>query len=306
MTLELRPMGVACNLACRYCYQNPQREAGNQRRPYDLEKIKAEAERIGGSFTLFGGEPLLMPFDDLEHLFSWGLAKFGGSGIQTNGVLIEDRHIDLFRRCKVSVGISIDGPGALNDARWNGGADKTRQATARIEAVIGRLCREYQPPGLIVTLHKGNAAPGMLPQLADWMRGLAALGIKSVRLHLLEVDHGTVRDQLALTPRENVEALLALARIEDDLGGMRFDLFREMERLLFGEDGGVTCTWRACDPYTTDAVQGLEGNGQSSNCGRTDKEGIGFIKSDTAGFERYVALSRTPQSENGCAGAASS
>jgi hypothetical protein len=69
MTLELRPMGVACNLACRYCYQNPQREAGNQRRPYSLEKIKAEAERnvsmimrqalvqfkLGSSGSLWGG-----------------------------------------------------------------------------------------------------------------------------------------------------------------------------------------------------------------------------------------------------------
>jgi radical SAM protein with 4Fe4S-binding SPASM domain len=49
-------------------------------------------------------------------------------------------------------------------------------------------------------------------------------------------------------------------------------------------------------------VQGVEGNGQSSNCGRTNKEGIGFIKAETAGYERYLALYRTPQSENGCSG----
>jgi uncharacterized protein len=72
--------------------------------------------------------------------------------------------------------------------------------------------------------------------------------------------------------------------------------------LLSGQDSNVGCTWRACDPYTTEAVQGVEGNGQSSNCGRTNKEGIGFIKADTAGYERYLALYRTPQSQNGCAG----
>ena len=27
MSIELRPLGVACNLACHYCYQNPQRDA---------------------------------------------------------------------------------------------------------------------------------------------------------------------------------------------------------------------------------------------------------------------------------------
>ncbi len=302
MGIELRPLGVACNLACHYCYQNPQRDAGNQRMTYDLDKMKAEALRIGGSFTLFGGEPLLMRFEDLENLFAWGLQTFGGSSIQTNGVLIEDRHIDLFRRCKVSVGVSIDGPGDLNDARWRGSLEKTRQSTARVESAIERLCREYEPPGLIVTLHKGNATADKLPMMADWMRRLHSLGIRSLRLHLLEVDHASVRDTLALTARENVQALLAFAELQNSLPGMYFDLFDEMEALLEGRDQKVGCTWRACDPYTTEAVQGIEGNGQSSNCGRTNKEGVGFTKARVAGYERYLALYRTPQAENGCQG----
>ena len=302
MGIELRPLGVACNLACHYCYQNPQRDAGNQRMTYDLDKMKAEALRIGGPFTLFGGEPLLMHFEDLENLFAWGLETSGSSSIQTNGVLIEDRHIDLFRRYKVSVGISIDGPGELNDARWHHGLEKTRQSTALVESAIERLCREYEPPGLIITLHKGNATAEKLPMMADWVRRLHGLGIRTVRLHLLEVDHASVRETLALSARENVQALVAFAEVQDSLPGMYFDLFEEMEALLDGRDNKVGCTWRGCDPYTTEAVQGIEGNGQSSNCGRTNKEGIGFIKARTAGYERYLALYRTPQTENGCQG----
>jgi uncharacterized protein len=302
MGIELRPLGVACNLACHYCYQNPQRDAGNQRMTYDLEKMKAEALRVGGPFTLFGGEPLLMHFEDLENLFAWGLQTSGGSSIQTNGVLIEDRHIDLFRRYKVSVGISIDGPGELNDARWHRELEKTRQSTALVEAAIARLCAEYQPPGLIITLHKGNATAEKLPTMTDWVRHLHSLGIRSVRLHLLEVDHASVREGLALSARENVQALLAFAEVQNSLPGMYFDLFEEMEALLEGRDNNVGCTWRACDPYTTEAVQGIEGNGQSSNCGRTNKEGIGFIKAGVIGYERYLALYRTPQADNGCEG----
>ncbi len=302
MSIELRPLGVACNLACTYCYQNPQRDAGNQRMTYDLEKMKKEAAHIGGPFTLFGGEPLLMRFEDLEHLFAWGLETTGQNAIQTNGVLIEDRHIDLFRRYKVSVGISIDGPGELNDARWHRGLEKTRQSTALVEAVIERLCRDYQAPGLIVTLHSGNATADKLPVMADWMRRLRAMGIRNVRLHLLEVDHDSVRNSLALSARENIQALLAFAEVQKSVAGLHLDLFEEMESLLSGQDGNVGCTWRACDPYTTEAVQGIEGNGQSSNCGRTNKDGIGFIKAGTAGYERYLALYRTPQADNGCAG----
>jgi len=139
MTVELRPLGVACNLACQYCYQQPQRDAGNQRTPYDLEKMKRAIARVGGPFTLFGGEPLLMRFEDLEDVFTWGLEKFGANSIQTNGALIEERHIELFYRCKVSVGISIDGPDDLNDVRWNGGVEKTRKTT-RISNRSSRGC----------------------------------------------------------------------------------------------------------------------------------------------------------------------
>jgi len=302
MSIELRPLGVACNLACHYCYQNPQRDAGNQRMNYDLEKMKKEAARIGGPFTLFGGEPLLMRFEDLENLFAWGLETTGSNAIQTNGVLIEDRHIELFRRYKVSVGISIDGPGELNNARWHYTPEKTRESTALVEAVIARLCSELEPPGLIITLHKGNATAEKLPIMADWVRRLHAIGIRTVRLHLLEVDHDSVRESLALSARENIQALLFFADVQESLDGMDFDLFGEMEGLLSGDDKKAGCTWRGCDPYTTEAVQGVEGNGQSSNCGRVNKEGIGFIKANIPGYERYLALYRTPQSDNGCAG----
>jgi uncharacterized protein len=302
MTIELRPLGVACNLSCHYCYQNPQRDAGNQRMSYDLAKMKAAAVRIGGPFVLFGGEPLLMRFEDLEDIFTWGLEAFGGSTIQTNGVLIEDRHIELFKRCKVSVGVSIDGPGELNDTRWRHTLEKTRESTAAVERAIERLCREYKPPGLIITLHKANASADKLPAMTDWMRRLYDLGIRGVRLHLLEVDDESIRDRLALSHSENIHALLAFAEVHKTLPGMHLDLFEEMEGLLRGKDSGAGCTWRGCDPYTTEAVQGVEGNGQSSNCGRTNKEGIGFIKAETAGYERYLSLYRTPQSDNGCSG----
>ena len=68
MTIELRPLGVLCNIQCTYCYQNPQRDAGNIRKSYDLELMKSALEEQGGPFILFGGEPLLLPMKDLGTL----------------------------------------------------------------------------------------------------------------------------------------------------------------------------------------------------------------------------------------------
>jgi uncharacterized protein len=302
MTVELRPLGVRCNIACQYCYQNPQRDAGNLGRSYDLEAMKAAIVRQGGPFVLFGGEPLLLPVEDLEHLWAWGLERFGHNTVQTNGTLIREEHIRLFRTYRVQVGISIDGPGYLNDARWAGTLERTREATAATEAAIERLCREGLPPSLIITLHRGNASAERLPQLHEWLRRLDSLGVASARLHVLEVDDTRVGHKYALSAGENVDALLAMARLESQLGQLRFDVFADMERLMLAEDEGVACVWMACDPYTTEAVRGVEGTGTTSNCGRTNKDGIGFTKGDVPGYERYLALYATPQEYGGCRG----
>ncbi len=302
MTIELRPLGVLCNLQCRYCYQHPQRQAGNLSRLYDLEAMKRAAAEENGHFTLFGGEPLLLPLRDLEALWAWGLERYEKNSVQTNGTLIRDAHIALFRKYKVQVGISIDGPGERNDLRWVGSLEATRAATARTEAAIERLCREDLDPSVIVTLHSLNCRNGGLEEMNEWLRGLEAMGVRSARLHLLESESAAIREAYGLTTEESVAALRNFAALETTLAKLRFDLFREMEKLLLGDDDGVSCLWAACDPYTTRAVRGIEGHGQRSNCGRTDKEGIPFVKVSQPRYERQLALYHTEQRWGGCAG----
>lgn len=300
MSVELRPLGVKCNLQCQYCYQHPQRDAGNVVRSYDMERMKAAIEEIGGGFTMFGGEPLMVREQDLEALWAWGLEKYGENGIQTNGTLINDNHIRMFKAYHVNVGISVDGPGELNDARWSGSLEKTRADTEKTHAAIERLCREGIAPSLVITLHRCNATQDKLPVMHDWLRHLDGLGIKSVRLHILEVEGEAIQHKYALSDEENIAAFLSFMELEPKLSNIRFDTFHDMRNMLLGQDENTTCIWSACDPYTTHAVQGVEGNGQRSNCGRTNKDGIDFVKADTEGFERYLALYQTPQKFGGC------
>lgn len=303
MSLEVRPFGVKCNIQCQYCYQNPQRDAGNVLHEYDLPKMMAGIERGGsGAFTLFGGEPLLMPERDLEELWAWGYERYGGNSVQTNGSLVNEQHIRMFRQYRVQVGISVDGPDALNDVRWAGTLDATREATARTHATVERLCREGMEPSLIVTLHRGNATGDKLPVMHTWFRQLQSIGVRYLRLHLLEVEHQAVREKYALSDEENLAAMLSFLRLERELTTLKIDVFDDMRSMLRGQDDSTTCVWNACDPYTTRAVQGLEGNGQRSNCGRTNKDGVDFVKADVEGFERYLSLYQTPQAVGGCQG----
>ena len=213
MGVEVRPLGVRCNLGCEYCYQNPQRDAGNQGSKYDLDLMKQAIARQGQPFALFGGEPLMVPERDLEDLFAWGYNRYGRSSIQTNGTLINDEHIRMFRAYAVNVGVSMDGPGELNDARWHGSLERTRSATGKTEAAIERLCREQIVPSLIITLHCGNATAEKLPRMVAWIRQLEGLGVRSVRLHLLESETPQLRAKYALSDEENIAALLTFATL---------------------------------------------------------------------------------------------
>lgn len=303
MSIELRPLGVACNLSCTYCYQNNERAAMGKPAPYDLEKMKdAVLKERGGAFGLFGGEALLVPIADLEDLFAWGAEQFGESFIQTNGTLVTEKHIQLFQRHNVRVGVSMDGPGILNSLRRNGSESLTSAATTRSQNAIIEMCGAGLVPSVIITLHRFNADAEHLPLLLEWVLDLDRLGIQHVRLHLLESDTETIRQAYALSDEENCRALLALASLQPNLRSIKFDLFAEMYGLMTFRDSGTSCVWNACDPYTTAAVRGIEGTGQRSNCGRTNKEGVGFVKSDSVGFERQIALWNTDQEEGGCKG----
>ncbi|MBZ5715954.1 aKG-HExxH-type peptide beta-hydroxylase [Nannocystis pusilla] len=300
MGIEVRPLGVRCNIGCQYCYQNPQRDAGNVARRYDVPAILRVLAADPRPFSLFGGEALLVPLADLERLWAFGLERHGGNTVQTNGTLIGDEHVAAFKRYKVRVGVSIDGPGELNDARWAGTLARTRELTQKTESAIARLLAEGLPVSLIVTLHRGNATADKLPRMHAWLADLAARGLRAARLHTLEVDDPAVGARYALDADENVAALRSFAALERRVPALKLDVFTDMKQMLRGRDARAGCVFRACDSYTTAAVSGVEGDGQSSNCGRTNKDGVDFTKADRAGYERYVALHRTPQRDGGC------
>ncbi|MEM6989317.1 MAG: radical SAM protein [Myxococcota bacterium] len=301
MTIEVLPLGVQCNLRCQYCYQNQERDSGHTHLAYDLDAMKAALAAEGGEFTIFGGEALLMPKADLEDLWAWGFERYGHNGVQTNGSLIDDDHIRMFRDYNVSVGVSVDGPGELNDARWVGSLQTTREATAKTQANIERLCAEGMAPSLIITLTRANASADKLPRMSAWLRDLDRRGVPAARLHTLEVETAEIGEHYALTVEETVAAMRRLSALEQQLS-MKFDLFGDIEQLQLLNDDAMTCTFAACDPYTTSAVQGVGPRGQRSNCGRAHKEGVDHVKAGTPGFERYLALHNTPQARGGCSG----
>ena len=116
-----------CNFDCSFCrYAN--NPAPESIMSIDLVKsiLKQAADyNVSNGFSslkviFHGGEPLLWGLDRFteimdfeEHLVeSMGLSVF--NSIQTNGFLIDEKWIELFKKHRFEVGISIDGPNKLN------------------------------------------------------------------------------------------------------------------------------------------------------------------------------------------------
>ncbi|MFF5243545.1 cyclophane-forming radical SAM peptide maturase AmcB [Streptosporangium sp. NPDC000095] len=123
-TLVLQPTTL-CNLDCAYCYL-PFRRLGNEMSPEVARAVAASAADLTGSgdeldIVWHGGEPLtlgrrkfaalLAPFEKLRQ------AGRIQHSLQTNATLIDDEWCDLLARYQVRVGVSIDGPAALNTRR---------------------------------------------------------------------------------------------------------------------------------------------------------------------------------------------
>src|SRR3954469_6447285 len=97
MSTEVLPVGVTCNLRCNYCYEENLREV-NPSEKYDREAVLASIAKLTDPFSLFGGEPLILHKTHLEELLKIAFERWGYSGVQTNGALITDEHIELFRK----------------------------------------------------------------------------------------------------------------------------------------------------------------------------------------------------------------
>ena len=118
-----------CNLNCSYCYVfNKGDDSWRHRSPLMTEEtFRAVISRIQRnceqfpkptlSLVFHGGEPMLLGHDRFEGWCSLAKNELQGIvelriGIQTNGTLIDQRWIEVFRQHNVEVGISLDGPEA--------------------------------------------------------------------------------------------------------------------------------------------------------------------------------------------------
>lgn len=125
---------TACNLQCMYCYRKNEGEARAMPEGIAMKALSLAAAS-GRPFhvQLAGGEPTL----------ETGLIRFVGQtvreagwpatiALQTNGTLVDASLIDLCLQYDIGIGVSIDGPPALQE-RIRGKAAATLRGLALLE-----------------------------------------------------------------------------------------------------------------------------------------------------------------------------
>lgn len=120
-TVIFRPTN-SCNLMCNYCYDKNNHQNSEKtisKKATDL--FKKEEENIIKSLDilydnekkpkiiLHGGEPLLIETKVLDGFCQELKKRNVDISIQTNGTLINDEVIDLFKKYSFSIGLSLDG-----------------------------------------------------------------------------------------------------------------------------------------------------------------------------------------------------
>lgn len=164
--LFVKPAGAACNLACRYCYYRS--GAGEATRPVRMDDGLLEAyvaqhvESSSSSEILFswhGGEPTLLGLEFFERVVALQArharpGRRAVNGIQTNGVLVDDRWAGFFARHRFHVGLSLDGPADLHDRfRLNHGGGGSHASAVR---AFECLARHDVPTEILCVVHAGN------------------------------------------------------------------------------------------------------------------------------------------------------
>ena len=119
-----------CNLKCKYCYVEKSTDPKFSHQSMDeptfektmtcIERIISKANKKKINFIFYGSEPLMA-----KDMISKSLERISAAckntetetefNITTNGTLFDNQILEIFKKYKVKVSVSLDGPKEVND-----------------------------------------------------------------------------------------------------------------------------------------------------------------------------------------------
>jgi len=304
MSILVKPV-FSCNFTCDYCYEKELHDAGNISDKFDFNKVitkMTEAYKSGaGQITFHGGEFLTLPKDTIERMLKIAYELQGSSCIQTNGYLIDDGIIDLFKQYKTTVGISLDGPWPLNLSRGCGNIKTRESQYNHIMENIKKLRKADISVGLITVIHKRLMGIENIKLYQEWMRELSDIGVHG-RHNIIQCNTKETSALHHPSEQEAIEWFTAMADLVLSDSKYLWQPYRDIVDSLLGLGLG-TCTFTQCDLQHASASYVVMGDGGVASCCRSSgSDGIMFLRAESYSNIRTQLLSMTPKQYGGCQG----
>lgn len=160
------PASVSCNLACEYCFHRNKNQDDFSRLMSisDFEKffdswLKAFPNQEKFEIIWHGGEPMLRGIDFYKEVINVisgrpSMKNKISHCLQTNGLLVNDKWAEFFKKNNFKIGLSIDGPERIHDTyRKSRNNQGTFQRTMKSVEILRNHDIAF---GQVVVVHKGN------------------------------------------------------------------------------------------------------------------------------------------------------
>jgi len=166
-SLLIKPVSYLCNLKCRYCFYCYDNKANlGQAKVMDdatmenLVRNYAQSSHPPYIFAFQGGEPLLAGVDFYERFIETLNRMLPprspvSVAIQTNGTLVDENWLALFKKMNALIGVSIDGDREVHDANRVDGAGKG--SFERALAGFRMLAENGVPANILTTVNSVSA-----------------------------------------------------------------------------------------------------------------------------------------------------
>lgn len=239
-----------CNLGCVYCFAESGREKQDMKLETALKAVDRLMEMPYNNFCIKfnGGEPLLRR-DLLEDICSNTIERFReikGEGfllfeITTNGTLVDEEAIALFKRYNMRVLVSTDGPGHLHDKyrTYKNGSPSSGDVLKGIR----RMQDAGYPFRVITVVTREN-----LPYPGEIIDFFSALGITNLRFNPI-LRHGSGKDDWAskgIEPREYLDFMKVVATRCGEDGSLHEDNLESILRNMVSRMRNFKCMRSNC------------------------------------------------------------
>jgi len=269
----VKPVGAACNLACRYCYYLdkgptrpgafPPRLTGDLLESYIAQHIAASPDEII-RFSWHGGEPSLLGIEGFRKILEIQRrhcppGRTVANGLQTNGTLLDEAWGRFLAAAGFTVGLSLDGPREIHDRhRLTPDGEPAFDAAMR---GYGILRRHGIPTDILCVVGAHNACRPL-----DVYRFFREIGASFLTFLPLverrpEAPDGVSPDSVAPGAWGDFLCAVFDEWVERDIGRIKIQILEEAARTAFGQEHSL-CIFR---PVCGD-IPVLERNGDLYSC----------------------------------------